>query len=326
MGRRDRARTKAKGADGGPRVRDRPSRRPPSSRAERLVGQGDGLGYSRSRMALEVPSTTADDATVRKARGAESLHTSPAASIALMPAPEAVESPTNARLALVESLLASGDLHVSARQCLDWLARHAGSARHLLASSILTVRTSDCGRTGHRARRPSRHLAQHAERAIADRPTGRIDSTARARARDGAGRADLLRAGVRRVPAARGYRVPRDSVAVRRRGAGVRNPARRIVHRRDRSGCRVADAATLEAGREAVSRARAPRSPRSSATAPTSRTYAPRSGRATGRSGRCSSSGRCRKRSSPTSPTSSEPRSTRSSATPTCCCTASPAR
>ena len=61
------------------------------------------------------------------------MHTSPAASISLVSAPEAGESPTKARLALAEFLLASGDLHVSARQCLDWLARHAEARQALVA-------------------------------------------------------------------------------------------------------------------------------------------------------------------------------------------------
>jgi two-component system cell cycle sensor histidine kinase PleC len=56
-----------------------------------------------------------------------------AASIALMPALDARRPLMKARLALAEFLLASGDLHVSARQCLDWLARHAGVRQALVA-------------------------------------------------------------------------------------------------------------------------------------------------------------------------------------------------
>ncbi len=56
-----------------------------------------------------------------------------AASIALMPPPDACRSPIKARLALAECLLASGDLHVSARECLDWLALHAGVRQALIA-------------------------------------------------------------------------------------------------------------------------------------------------------------------------------------------------
>jgi two-component system, cell cycle sensor histidine kinase PleC len=55
-----------------------------------------------------------------------------AASVALMTAPDACRSPMKARLALAESLLASEDLHVSARECLDWLALHAGVQQTLI--------------------------------------------------------------------------------------------------------------------------------------------------------------------------------------------------
>jgi two-component system, cell cycle sensor histidine kinase PleC len=54
-----------------------------------------------------------------------------ATSITLVPAP--TDGGVTARLALAELLLACGDLHAAARKCLEWLARHAGVARSLVA-------------------------------------------------------------------------------------------------------------------------------------------------------------------------------------------------
>jgi signal transduction histidine kinase len=56
-----------------------------------------------------------------------------AASIALVAAPDAGGSSMKARLALAESLLASGDLHASARKCLEWLSLHAEVRQALVA-------------------------------------------------------------------------------------------------------------------------------------------------------------------------------------------------
>ena len=110
------------------------------------------------------------------------MHTSPATSISLVPAPQAVESPTNARLALVEFLLASGDLHVSARQCLDWLARHAEVRQALVA--VVDPDSPDLLIVAERGIAPgvppgiSPGISPSISNvATADRPTGRIDST-----------------------------------------------------------------------------------------------------------------------------------------------------
>jgi two-component system cell cycle sensor histidine kinase PleC len=97
------------------------------------------------------------------------MHRSPA-SLALMPVADAGRPPMKARLALAEFLLASGDLHVSANHCLDWLTRHLGVRQSLVAvvdpdrSHLLVVAEQGIA-------------SGIANDAIADLATGRDDST-----------------------------------------------------------------------------------------------------------------------------------------------------